>query len=398
MYDLIGDHMKRVFYIIILIIGIGVVLVCNWPKVEVIENDVSEKRSVFISYIELSKYLNGKGSEDGKRIIENMILNVKDFGFNEVILQVRSFSDAIYRSDIYPWSMVVSSSEGVDPGYDVLKHFIDVCHREKLSLVAWINPYRIRNNEDIEGLSIYNPAYKYLGTSTVYINNGIYFNPSKKEVVDLIVSGVKEIIDNYDVDGILFDDYFYPDNNIDEADYYRYLASNEYITKEEYNLNVVSEMIKNVYSVCKEKGVKFGVSPDGNMENNYNKVFADVKKWCSSDEYIDFIMPQVYYGFYNETKAFKKTIDEWESIVVNKDIDLVIALAFYKNGLVDEYARSGRLEWINNNDIIMREIVISRNLDNYIGFSLFRYDYIFDKTKYTDMTYKEIENIKKILN
>ena len=157
-------------------------------------------------------------------------------------------------------------------------------------------------------------------------------------------------------------------------------------------------MIKNVYSVCKEKGVKFGVSPDGNMENNYNKVFADVKKWCSSDEYIDFIMPQVYYGFYNETKAFKKTIDEWESIVVNKDIDLVIALAFYKNGLVDEYARSGRLEWINNNDIIMREIVISRNLDNYIGFSLFRYDYIFDKTKYTDMTYKEIENIKKILN
>lgn len=390
--------MKRSILIIFLIIGISIILVVNWPKVEVDNNTSIEKRSVFISYIELSKNLNGKSIDEGKSNIYKMIMNVKDLGFNEVIVQVRSFSDAIYESDIYPWSSVVSSSEGVDPGYDILDYFIEVAHKEDVSLIAWINPYRIRNTEDIESLSIKNPAYKYLGTNAVYINNGIYFNPSKSEVVDLIVSGVEEIINNYDVDGILFDDYFYPDNNIDEADYYRYLANNEYVTKGEYNLNVVSNMIKKVYSVCKAKGVRFGVSPDGNMDNNYNKVYADVKKWCSEYGYIDFIMPQVYYGFYNESKAFKKTVEEWESIVTNKDIDLIIALAFYKNGSVDEYAKSGRLEWTINNDIIMREIIVSRNLDKYIGFSLFRYDYIFSEDKYTEMTYQEIENIKKILN
>ena len=112
--------------------------------------------------------------------------------------------------------------------------------------------------------------------------------------------------------------------------------------------------------------------------------------------YIDFIMPQIYYGFYNSTKAYAKTIKEWSSYIEN-DIDLYIALAFYKVGRVDEYAQNGSYEWLENSNIIMREIILSRNLEHYQGFSLFRYDYIFEDDYYTENSLKELENMKKII-
>ena len=378
---------------------IGYGLIVNGPRVgEDNSIDDVEVRSIFISYIELSKYLNGKSENVAIDNIKMMINNVKELGFNEVIVQVRSFADAIYESEIFPWSRMVSEKEGVPLTYDVLQTFIDVSHDNGISIIAWINPYRIRNSEDVSDISSISPAYRYLNSDVVYVNNGVYFNPSKKETRNLIVSGVEEIVKRYDVDGILFDDYFYPNNEIDREEYEKYIKDNGYISKDKYNLDVVSEMIKEVYDVCHKYGVKFGVSPDGNIENNYNKVFADVKKWCSEAGYIDFIMPQVYYGFYNETKAFKKVVDEWESIVTNDNIKMRIALAFYKVGDEDKWAKSGINEWMENDDVIMREIVLSRNLEKYEGFSLFRYDYIFNEELFTEMTINEIVNMKKVLN
>lgn len=389
--------MKKILLCISLLIGISGILINNAPEVEINE-EIVEKRSIFISYIELNKYLNNKDSSSAKISIKEIVNNIYELGFNEIIVQVRSFSDAIYKSEIFPWSRYISSNEGVDPGYDALEEFIKEASRKNISVIAWINPYRIRNTEDISDISHKSPAYTYLESDVVYINNGIYFNPSKEEVVSLIVKGVEEIVKNYKVDGILFDDYFYPDNEIDMKDYNEYLKDNEYISKNEYNLNVVSQMIKKVHDVCEKYGVDFGVSPDGNMENNYNKVFADVKRWCGSSGYIDFIMPQVYYGFNNESKAFKKVIEEWESIILDDSVKLRVALAFYKNGSIDKWAKSGSDEWILNDDIIMREIILSRNLNRYQGFSLFRYDYIFNEENYTEMTVNEIENMKKVLN
>lgn len=389
--------MKKILLCISLLIGISGILINNAPEVENNE-EIDEKRSIFISYIELNKYLNNKDSSSAKISIKEIVNNIYELGFNEIIVQVRSFSDAIYKSEVFPWSRYISSSEGVDPGYDALEEFIKEASRKNIGVVAWINPYRIRNTEDISDISHKSPTYTYLESDVVYINNGIYFNPSKDEVVSLIVKGVEEIVKNYKVDGILFDDYFYPDNEIDMKDYSEYLKDNEYISKNEYNLNIVSQMIKKVHDVCEKYGVDFGVSPDGNMENNYNKVFADVKRWCGSSGYIDFIMPQVYYGFNNESKAFKKVIEEWESIILDDSVKLRVALAFYKNGSIDKWAKSGSDEWILNDDIIMREIILSRNLNRYQGFSLFRYDYIFNEENYTEMTVNEIENMKKVLN
>lgn len=395
--------MKNILKALLLSCGIILILIVSGPKlprksISKDEEQFGEKRGIFISYIELSKYLKNKSAVEGKENIDLIIKNIKELGFNEVIVQVRSFSDAIYPSKIFPWSSVVSSAEGVEGSFDILKYFIEKAHKEEVEFIAWINPYRIRSQADISGISSQSPAYAYLNSDVVYIGDGIYFNPSKEYTHNLVVSGVLELVKNYKVDGVLFDDYFYPNNEIDIKDYEAYIESNAYISKEQYNLDVVSRLIKDVHDVCNKYGVLFGVSPDGNIENNYNKVFADVKKWCSSNEYVDFIMPQIYYGFLNEARSFKKAIDEWESIVTDLDVGLQIALAFYKVGENDYYAKGGSKEWMENKDIIMREIIMSRNLKQYEGFSLFRYDYLYNEELYNEMTLNEIENMKKVLN
>ena len=384
--------MKKILVIIVL----SIVLISNIKLDRTSIKKEEETRAIFVSYIELNKYIKGNNYEISKRNIRKIIKNIKNLKCNTIILQVRSASDAIYKSNIYPMSLNIVNTE-YDDYYDVLDYFIKESHKSNVKVIAWINPYRIRTTCDKTTITEKNPAYKYLDTDIVYINNGIYYNPSKQETEDLIVKGVEEVL-NYDVDGILFDDYFYPDNNIDKKDYEEYIKNNEFIEEKNYRLNIVNKMIKRVYKTCKNKNIKFGISPDGNIDNNYNKNYADVKSWLKSNEYIDFIMPQIYYGFYNSTRDYIKVTKEWENLIENKDIELYIALAFYKVGMEDKYAKSGFNEWIDNDNIIMREILLSRNLKNYKGFSLFRYENIFNEEIYTKTSIKEIENLKKILN
>lgn len=384
--------MKKILVIIIL----SIVLISNIKLDRTSIKKEEETRAIFVSYIELNKYIKGNDYEISKRNIRKIIKNIKSLKCNTIILQVRSASDAIYKSNIYPMSLNIVNTE-YDDYYDVLDYFIKESHKSNVKIIAWINPYRIRTTCDKNTITEKNPAYKYLDTDIVYINNGIYYNPSKQETEDLIVKGVEEVL-NYDVDGILFDDYFYPDNNIDKKDYEEYIKNNEFIEEKDYRLNIVNKMIKRVYKTCKNKNIKFGISPDGNIDNNYNKNYADVKSWLKSNEYIDFIMPQIYYGFYNSTRDYIKVTKEWENLIENKEIELYIALAFYKVGMEDKYAKSGFNEWIDNDNIIMREILLSRNLKNYQGFSLFRYENIFNEEIYTKTSIKEIENLKKILN
>lgn len=378
-YTFIGDNMKKLLLIVMLIV---VILIGSSRNV--IEEIPEEDRGIFISYIELHEYISDD-INSSKKNIDNMINNIKKNNFNTIILQVRDNCNAIYNSKIFPR----------DYNFDVLDYFIKKSKKKNIKLIAWINPYRVRTTSNID--SIKNTFInKYIDTDTLYINNGIYLNPSKKCVEDLIVNGVKEVL-NYKVDGVLFDDYFYPSSDIDNLDYEEYIKNNDYISKEEYHLNIINKMIRRVYKECKKKNILFGISPDGNIDNNYSKNMADVKRWMREDGYIDFIMPQVYYGFYNSTKDYVKVIKEWESLLKNNNINMYVALAFYKVGIEDNYAKEGRDEWILNNNIIMREIILSRNLKNYRGFSLFRYDNLFDVDHYTNNSIKELENLKKII-
>ena len=393
--------MKREYFLILIIFLL--LLVYIFIKEENLERkeEALEKRAVFISYIELGNNLRGKSSKDMKETINNMIKNIDNFGFNMIILQIRSFSDAIYKSNIYPSSRSVVNKEGETLPFDILKYFIKESHNKKIELHAWINPYRISNTTDISIISKDNPAYKLLNTNNIKIidNVGIYYNPASSKVETLILKGIDEVIKNYDVDGIHFDDYFYPkSSDIDKDEYEKAKEVNNNLTLQEFRLNTISSLIKKTYNLIKnyDKSILFGISPDGNIDNNYNSNYVDTRLFCTESGYIDYIMPQVYYGFLNSTKPFEETIKSWNNLITNK-IDLIPALAFYKTGNIDKYAKEGINEWIEYNNIISREVLLSRELSNYNGFALFRYDSIFG-SNLTETSFLEKENLKNILS
>lgn len=391
---------KSLLFIIVFFLTLAVIFLFL-PKNNENRNkreEKEEKRAIFFSYIELQNYIKGKSVDDAKKNIDKIMDHLSDFNFNMLILQVRSFSDAIYPSKYFPWSSVVSSEEGVSPGFDVLSYFIKKAHEKGIEVHAWINPYRIRNTTDSSTISKKNKAYYWLNTNHVKIcEKGIYYNPASKEVQELILNGVEELVNNYAIDGIHFDDYFYPDCNIDLDNYQKYLKNHDHISLEDYHLLMVNNLIKEVHQITKKNHILFGISPEGNIDNNYSSNFADVYAWGSSDLYVDYLMPQIYYGFYNESQPFYEVISKWDDLVKNSNVVLIPALAFYKTGIEDPYAKSGSNEWIENNNMIMRQILVSRNHENYDGFAIFRYDSIFNPTNQTENTMKEIKNLKKIM-
>lgn len=369
---------------------------------EVFENTKDEEiRAVYVSYIEFNSYIKGKDEEVSKNNIKKILDDIKELGFNTVILHVRPFADSIYKSEYFPISETILNDQGTIPSYDILKYFIEESHNRGLKLEAWVNPFRISNVEDLSKVPVDSPYYKFINTNDAKVidGKGIYLNPASSEVQELVINGIKEIVTNYDVDGIHFDDYFYPDKTIDLESYENYKKTGGTLTIDEYRLDNVSTLIRNTYKAIKEidKNVLFGVAPEGNIENDYDKNYIDVRKILSEEGYVDYIMPQIYYGFENENKPFIDTLNTWNSLIEVESIKLIPALAFYKTGSVDKYAGTGENEWITNDDIIKKQILISRNTSNYGGFSLFRYDYIFNEEKYNDVLKNEIKNLKDIL-
>lgn len=392
--------MRREFYLILIILLLLLIYIFIPTKEEIKEIEVKEKRAVFVSYIELGNYLRGGDVKEIKENINTIVNNASDFGFNMLILQVRSFSDAIYPSSVFPSSKTVVNKEGDELPFDILDYFIKICHSKNIELHAWINPYRISNDTNTSNISANNPAYKLLNTDSIQIIDkvGIYYNPASSEVLDLILEGVTEIIKNYDVDGIHFDDYFYPkSDNIDSNQYNKAIKTDPNLSLQDFRLDVISSLIKETYDLIKkyDKTILFGISPDGNIDNNYNSNYVDTRLFCTKDGYLDYIMPQVYYGFLNSVKPFEETVKSWNQLITN-DIELIPALAFYKTGNVDHYAKEGSNEWILYNNIIAREVLFSRKLSRYNGFAIFRYDSLFNENL-TETSFIEKENLKNIL-
>lgn len=390
--------MKKIL-IIILVLFIGMYMFYYMKKKEDnnIINNFEEDRYVFISYIDYS-YLKGKDENILKEEINKMVLNIKENNFNGIILQVRAFSDAIYYSKIFSPSLHIVNNENDKLKLDMLDYFIKLSHENNIKLIAWINPYRIRSNNDISSISGNNIVNKYLNTSSVEIKNGIYFNPAKDEVLDLIIKGVLEIVKNYDVDGILYDDYFYPSKTCDLNDYKLYKINGGLKSLEDFRRDNINKLIRKTYEKIKEvkSDVLFGISPSGNMNNNYNAEYLDIN-YLIENKIVDFIMPQIYYGFDNTNLPFVNTVNSWSNLVKDTNIKFYVALALYKSGLEDKYAKTGINEWINNNDIISKQIIVSRNTYNYEGFSIFRYDYLFNSKKDNKQLLDEVFYVKKLL-
>ena len=374
------------------------------PEVSV-SAPAGETKAVWISYLEYQSILTGKTEKQFTENIRKMFKNLADDGFNTVFAHVRSHSDAMYASDIFPWSVYCTGTEGKDPGYDPLKIMAKEAHDAGLRIEAWINPYRVKNTTDTSKIAESSPAYDWLDTGKVVVINGtgIFYNPADEDVIDLVVAGVEEIVRNYDVDGIHFDDYFYPTTaETFDKDYYNaYKSSGGGMKLGAWRRQNVNTLIKEVYSAIKaiDSSCRFGVSPAGNMETNYNNLYCDVYTWVTSKGYIDYICPQIYFGFNNKSRPYLTVLDEFSSVITNNDIELIVGLAAYKCGAEDTYAGAeGKTEWLNHSDILARQVSAAREDSNYGGFALYRYDSVYNPASSVKSAVKsEFDNLKKIM-
>lgn len=387
--------MKKVLFLLLCLIIILYAIQNNneVSKKEKTE-DVFEEKGVFISYIDYG-VLKGKNKHEMQSIISEMINNVSYFGLNSIILQTSPFSDAIYPSKVYKSSHVVVQEEGDQLPLDILKFFIEKANEKNISVYAWVNPYRIRNDNNIGDINKNSYYYKWLNTDNVEItDNGIFLNPASNDVLDYITMGLKELCQNYDIKGVIYDDYYYPNDTIDLNTYNKTDKSK---SLKQYRIDNINKLISSSYDAVKSvnKNIKFGLSPSGNIENNLDKEYLDIKSVLKSDD-IDMIIPQLYYGFDNKNKPYISTLNEWSSLN-EKNKSLYVALSLYKSGKIDIYAGSGENEWLENTNIIKKQIVISRNAKNYKGFYIFRYEYLFNIHSNQNLS-KEIENLRILIN
>lgn len=356
---------------------------------------------VWLNYNEIAELVNKSSNyNEFKSNIQNIILKFKNYSVNTIFLHTRAFDDSFYNSAQFPVSKYCADSNG-KLKFDVLEAFLDIAHKENMKIHAWINPYRISFDSDITKLPKDFLPYKWYNEDSqnqrlVICEKGIYFNPASVEAQKHIINGIKEIIDNYNVDGIHFDDYFYPDTSpeIDSSYYNEYVENGGYLSLGNYRRQCVNALISSVYSVIKEKNktIIFSISPSGSIENNINQHFADVKLWASTSGYVDYLIPQIYYGFNNQKYPFENTVMEWEKIV-SEDIGLIIGLPLYKIGEVDKFAGQGKNEWIDNNDIISRQIKYIKNNKEIKGYSLYSGSMLYSENL-SEHNITELNNIK----
>lgn len=296
--------------------------------------------------------------------------NISAAGFNALFFHVRSNADAGYASEIFPFAKSFTGVQGEYPGFDPLSIAVEEAHKRGIELHAWINPYRVSaSGSDIEALSPKNPAYIWThdddpdnDSFVIPYKEGIYFNPSSDTVRRLIIDGVREILEGYDVDGIHFDDYFYPqsDSDFDIGSYAAYCRTARYpLSQADWRRANVDILVSSVWRLAKDFGKPFGISPaapisDNGTDRNYIEYSADVYKWTTNSGYLDYIAPQLYFGYKHklEYSRFDRLLSAWDSIDRPEGVKLYIGLPAYKIGINNDADLD---EWQTDTDILARQ-------------------------------------------
>jgi len=252
---------------------------------------------------------------------------------NTVFVQIRPTADAFYNSPYESWSKSITGIAGKDPGYDVLGFMIEEAHKRDIEFHAWMNPYRIATRAS--SASSFPELDSKINSSWVKSFDRIrIYNPALPEVQQRIVDIVKDVISKYNVDGIHFDDYFYPDPSYytsldDNSEYTKY--GSEYSSIEDFRRGNVDNVVKKIHEVivAQNPGVVFSISPTSNREYNYNSLYADVTKWCK-EGWIDVVIPQIYSATGSSTSSFDYRLNWWAQYKYNAA--LVVGHALYKFG------------------------------------------------------------------
>lgn len=321
----------------------------------------AQMRGVWISYIELSSFA-GSSQSTFTAKIASMMKTCKQKGINTVFVQVRPFGDAIYPSKLFPWSRTVSGQTGKALSYDPMQIIIAQARAQGLSVHAWINPYRLMKDGDMQKVDQSYAIGKWYRASNrddymIKMSDGTWWlKPGNAEARSLITAGAKELLTNYAIDGIHIDDYFYAASPHEYGDTTAQAKAN--------NTALVKSLYQTVKSV--RSSAQFGVSPAGGFRedsklpaSDTGYLSTDLALWCSKFGYIDYVMPQIYWDYAHTVQPFTMTLEKWKSFVTASSVKLYIGLAPYKYG----------------SDIIERQKADSVS-GKAAGWCLYRYDNI----------------------
>ena len=355
-------------------------------------NPDSEMRGIWIASVGNINFPSKQGL--GKKALMNeldsIVENCVSLGINTIFFQVRPSADALYSSSLFPASEYVSGKQGKMPegNFDCLEYLIKAAKNQRIRVHAWVNPLRVTYGSakyprtDISLLPMDHIARENPQWVIPYADGKLYFDAGNPSVREYIAEGVREIVANYDVDGIIFDDYFYPypvEGGVfdDSASYALYGGGTE---KADWRRENINSLVKGCYDAVKEADPNclFGISPFGIWQNDdgknggsktrgleaYESLYCDTLAWIKGG-YIDYLSPQLYWRFDTAAAPYGELAAWWNSVLDGSGIKLYISHGAY---MYDS--------WQDPYGELALQIESSRDLLTYKGSILYGYEAI----------------------
>jgi len=379
----------------------GALAPCPFPEettpLRAIIDPASEVRGVYIATVYNIDYPSKSNLSAAalKAELDAILKTAAEAGLNTVYFQVRPAADALYESSLFPVSRALSANGKLT--FDPLKYLIDTAHQQNIFVHAWVNPLRVslgsaeKPSHDPAALPEGSPAKEHPEWTVPYADGRLYFDPGLPEVRQLVADGVREIVEKYNVDGILFDDYFYP-YPVKDADgitagfddtvsYEKYGGG---MKRADWRRQNINEMVKLVYDAVKgvSENVTFGVAPFGIWQNDdgknggsattgmesYASIYCDPIAWAR-DGYVDYIAPQLYWRFSTTSAPFGTLARWWNQMLDGTGVDLLISHAAHNYdawsspaGELSEQVQYARSELTYRGSIFYGYDEIRRNL------------------------------------
>ncbi len=356
-------------------------------------------RAVWIATVSNINYPTKRAqSEDALRAeLDTIVENTSALGANTIFFQVRPCSDALYDSALFPQSHYVSGTRGVsaDGGFDSLEYLCRAAKKKNIAVHAWVNPVRVLAGSKSDPASAHEltsdeAAALHPEWTVVYADGKMYYDLGIPEVRTLVADGVYEIVSNYDVAGVVFDDYFYPYPDYDSegkladfddsASYKKYGGGKE---RGEYRRENVRTLVRSCYAAVKkaDKNALFGISPFGVWRNgesvggtetsgleSYSAIYCDTLSFVREGT-VDYIAPQLYWEIGADGYDYITLASWWNEALSPYDVPLLVCLAPYRYS-----------EGSYKKGEITAQLAYARTLSSYGGCAMYGYAALTDQT------------------
>ncbi|HJE61137.1 MAG TPA: family 10 glycosylhydrolase [Nocardiopsis listeri] len=322
----------------------------------------------------------GLSADEQKAELDAWLDDSVEMGLNAVFLHARPTADAVYDSELEPWARYLTGEQGGDPGYDPLEYAVEEAHERGLELHAWFNPYRVGlQDPDVENLADDHPVEQN-PEWLVDFGTEAYVDPGNPEVREWVTEVIMDVVDRYDVDGMHFDDFFYPypqegETFDDDASWQAH--GGDFDDRGDWRRDNVDQLMRDVHGRIQESKpwVSFGVSPFGIWRNDstdpsgspssglqsYDAQYADTRTWIEEGT-VDYVAPQLYWERGFETADYEAMTDWWSNEVEGTDVDLYVGQGAYRlgeDGWTGDDALSNQLDYSGELDEVSGDIYFS---------------------------------------